>query len=442
MRWLGDLKNDQLLRSARELLFSQNYVPAALSEQLRGLTNEASSNEAMAVGDLDEPFPEGWYKQEDRDPCSTGLAAFDKFLDGGHCRKESNGLLAATGSGKTTTMVALSTLAARQAYREQRDRDEPGPIGISYFFTWEEPVEALRIRALANLAVIPRKTIAEFMRTHDVSVFSTNDNLKTYEQSVYMARENAQRASLGVEPLREVRFGELSRYRWAEKILNLCWRIVDMTGCDERFPGRGGGLTAEVGSIIRQHLEAEETKGRPRRVDVVAMDYVGAAALRHMGMTGKDPERSLRYIINHWALGVKQQVAIPFDCFAWSCHQLSSDANMKPAGHVPHYTNSKEGRAFADNTDFTICYGTLTKEGVFVASCGKHRRTEQLDESLLQLDGELANIVDTERHWVLDRTAKTIISRDEAAGITSGSSMAQTPTSGSDRVVNHSRATL
>lgn len=373
---------DQLCRHSREAL-SLPHTPLSLSSVFTELADAAASFSNLSASSLDQPFADGWDEVTrigERRP--TGISFLDYFLDGGQVRGESYGLLGPYGGGKSTIGLMISIEEARREFSRWKQSDFSGVPGRSYVFNYEEPLDQIRAKALSYLAFIPRKRVEEAMRTRNYNIFS---------------------AEAG-----EYGLSERTRFDWAKKVLNNCWRLVDMTGSDSNHPGRGTGLVDEIASIIRHDLSFS---GGSRCLSVV-VDYALAAIDAHLSSQGLDTSE-LRHYVNRFPLRMKRKIGKPFDCPTWSLHQLNTTANTFRPGQLPRHTDASEGRAFAENCDFCFIIGLPTRDGRSAFGCTKHRRAREMPPVVVSMRGETARVVDDRDNWSLDEHRMQIVPREE-----------------------------
>ena len=407
--WLKKFLEDRLVDSIREALTTPT-TPLAIASNLGVWTQAAANYQALDGKRIGLAFPENW-DQDDAafvNKRSTGLSLFDSFMDGGDAAGESYGLLGPYGGGKTTLAVMLTTLRAKLAYAAWQENNFEGSCGLSFHFTYEEGLGSLRLRALSYIAEIPRHILTAAITGKDYSLFSQAGNLKAYEQRKFAADlRNGQ-------PVR----GELERCQYAQHILNHCWRPVDMTGADPDHPGRGTGLVDEVAAIVRQELTVLGREGRPAHVDIVLVDYVLACIERHT-----DDSDALRHMIRNFPMQMKHKVAIPFDCPAWSMHQLDTKAQALPPGKMPNKTDASEGRAFAERLDFLFAIGNVNRDSQAAFGALKVRRTQPKPPIVVELDGDNANVVDRRAEYTIDPRSHRIVASDEGRAIGGGQAL-------------------
>jgi len=412
LKYLKRYLEDRLADEVRSAL--TGYTPMNIQELLVKAVARTEELSMADARDVALPFEDDWLEDnahlELRD---TGVDFINHFTgddDGagfGHGCTESFGLLGPFGGGKTTTGIMLSTLGSKLAFDAWRANERQGPLRLSYQFSWEEPKQSLRIRALCFLAQIPRKTLVTAIRAKDMRAnLSCSTSLKDYERERW-----AHRLRSGARVA-----GEYERFQKAKAILNATWRVIDLTGNDKEAGHTGSGLVDEVAAIIRR--DQQRTRDTETGVQVVVVDYVGAAAERYIDAQGLDHGGNLRHIINRWPLHMKNKVGVPFFCPTWSLHQLSTTANTGSPGNVPKYTDAAEGKAFAENLDFCFMFGLKTKQSHMVVTCNKARREAAREERVVHLDGEFQIVRDADETHILRN--RKIVTRAEDRGLQGG----------------------
>lgn len=393
--WLKKFLEDRLVDSIRETLTTP-MTPADITANLGVWTQTAANYQSLDGKRISVAFPDNWDQDETAfiDKRPTGLSLFDSFMGGGDAAGESYGLLGPYAGGKTTLAVMLTTLRAKLAYASWLEAGREGSYGLSFHFTYEEGLGSLRLRALSYIAEIPRTTLETAIATRDYSIFSRTGNLKPYEQRKYAPQLHSG------HPV----YGEFERFRRAQRMLNKCWRVVDMTGADPDYPGRGTGMVDEVAAIIRQEVTMASREGEQVHVDIALVDYVLACIERHT-----DDREALRHMIRNFPMQMKHKVAIPFHCPAWSMHQLDTKAQALPPGRMPNKTDASEGRAFAERLDFLFAIGNATREGYAAFGPLKVRRVKMLPPIVAEIDGDNAAVLDRRDEYSINERTHRIM---------------------------------
>ena len=251
LRYLQWFLEDCMLEEVREE-FSSSQAPADLRKKFEELQGRISSVSSIVAKPLDQPFPKGWDSVDAAIITrTTGVPFLNNFMDGGEAAGETYGLLGPYGGGKTTLGVQLTVAGALRAYKEWKSNGKTGPYSVAYLAHYEEPAKSLRIRALSYLAEIPRRTINDAIKEQNYNIFSRRDNLKAYERRKYA--ESMSRGGLVM--------AEYDRFRFAQKVLNKCWRLIDMTGVSKSRPSSGNRLVDEIADDIYSDQEAMKFSG-------------------------------------------------------------------------------------------------------------------------------------------------------------------------------------
>jgi hypothetical protein len=404
--WLRKFLEDRLVDQIRSAL-TTSTTPQDMRSKLTAWNDQAADYQALEGKRVSKAFPENWDKSDTAfiSKRTTGISFFDSYMGGGDAAGESYGMLGPYAGGKTTAAVMLTTARALLAYNAWLRAGKQGSYGLSFHFTYEEPLGALRLRALSYMAKIPRGTLEQAVETQNYGLLSRTGNLKPYEQRRF---RTALQSGQAVQ-------GEFQRFRWAQRVLNQCWRVIDMTGSDEEFPGRGSGLVDEVAAIVRQEVSLAARDGEPVHVDLVLVDYVLACIERHT-----DDREALRHLIRNFPMQMKHKVAIPFSCPVWSMHQLDTTAQALAPGRMPNKTNASEGRAFAERLDFLFAIGNATREGNAAFGPLKVRRVKMEGPIVVQLDGDNAQLLDKREEYTINERTHRIISMGEARVVGGG----------------------
>ncbi len=390
VRYINERTIDQL----RAKFLDGNEIPTNLSEMFGSLASQAANVEALRGSPIESPFANDW-RPKPIEKRSTGTPFFDEFLLGGDVRGEVYGFMGPYGSCKTTLGVMLSTFRARQAHAEYlkaKADGKPIPLGMCYYFFYEDEPDGYIMRALSCIGQIDIETL------RNGEQFSTSENLKPYERELFKDQ-----AAVGAAVL-----GEDLRYKQGERILHSNWRIIDMTGNDPKNPGRGTGLVAEIRDIIQSDLEAHPGT----RVDHVVIDYVGAAAKRH-AMVSAGGYDNLRHHIGNFPLDASNMIAGRFKTPVYLLHQLSGKKNAMKAGVAAEHTDAAEALNFGENCNFCFQVGKPNDENLTVFNCSKHRRAPPKQEVVVFIDGRFSAVRGTGDRYFVDQVSKRIISADE-----------------------------
>lgn len=238
------------------------------------------------------------------------------------------GLLGPYGSFKTGLGVQIVTSCAKLQLAS------PDP-GLCVYFVYEGGRREIQIRAMAQLAEMPKQTIEEFYRTRgDLSVFSTSDRLRDYEVSRYARQDNQTPA--------ELRFGEAERYYRATELARFLY-VADMSGSNGNETA-GSGYVSEIVQYLDRLSRAS---GLPIRMVVV--DYVKRMCVRHLQAKGLSTTDRLREFVSPVPDTIRRMVAEKFGCAVWLLQQLNAEANKRAPGAAQHHSDAAESKDFGEN---------------------------------------------------------------------------------------------
>lgn len=355
---------------------------------------KASQIESVHSGAIAEPFSEDWVPAA-LNAKLTRVSFLDNFLRVGDAPNETYLLMGPFGSCKTTLCVQLSVLRAQQSYEEWLESGkDPAKKGKSYLFFYEGGYSEYRLRALSFAGQIQRSRLEDF---GDKKIALSNSNeLADYERKLF-----AKQISHGVNVL-----GEQERIEVVKRQLNPCWRLIDMTG-NSGAPGQGGGLLQEIQSIIAADLETDGGY-----VAGVYIDYLKAAAERHLTVTGKD-HAEFRHLIGTFAMHATNEIAVKFHTPVWLLHQLSGEANSRTAGVRHDHSAASESKSAPENVAFSFQVSRLTNENLGVLSCTKHRRAPPMSDSIIAVDGQLGVVHDVNHKYAFDSISRSIVPKSE-----------------------------
>jgi hypothetical protein len=373
--------SERLLARVREASEAEG-TPVALPQLLSEMADDAASLVEITSDDIELPFPEDW-RPKSIGVHGTGVDFLDKFLRGGHAKREVYGLLGPYNTCKTPLMLQISIEGARAFYEEYLSGSSE--VGIAYHFTYEEALDPVRLRSISYAALIDRERLED----HDGDEhLSTGENLLDYEKELFA---DALRAGQRVA-------GERGRMQRAKKYLNLCWKPEDMTGSATKNRLRGTGGAREIAQLIRCDLERKRSINP--RCRLVTVDYAGAAISRFMS-AGDLPLADFRHYLGRFPLELKNHVANVFDCPVWVAHQLNADSNARTSSRLSHHTDAAEARNFAENLDFCLNIGTKSPENLCMFGSSKNRRTKRTDPIIIRIEGQYGRISAAE-DWMVD----------------------------------------
>lgn len=409
--YLKRYREDHLMRTLRERNNQSGYTPTDIYSLLESYVSAADEIRTFDSVAADMPFPEGWDISESRvNTRMTNLGFLDAMLDGGCAPKEVVGVIGPTGSCKTTLMLHASTEIARSVRSEWRT-GKAQKLGFVYTFFYEGSLNEMRMRALCCAAMVPRKTLQK----GDMAALSRSDCLKPYEASMYDNGDDRLVKPQGESHPGVIRLGEYERFQLAVRQLNDNWRCIDMTGSDPKAPGRGAGSISEIATIIEADQRNIAAAGRVEPyVAGVFIDYAGAAIERYIDFSGERYDGSLRHLLQRFPYHAKQKLAVRYDTTVWILHQLAGKANAVTHCRPPKGTEASECRSFRENCDFMLVLGNPDRTNRCMIRQDKHRRSEQLEDMVLQIEGDFGRVVSASQQYALDRYSGQIVSIDEA----------------------------
>lgn len=353
-------------------------VPLNLTDVL----DQARTSAAMIQASQSNPrkafLPDDWAPQKIVG-LPTGLGFIDRPLQGGQVPGEIFTVLGPYGGGKTTLAIQLAIESAKLFQRVALETGEP--LRHVHYFGYEDGEEMYRARAHANAAEIPRDTLEA---SDGWAGLSSTGALKGYEVEMYNRRNTPD----------AIRFGERERLQAAGRLLNPNFHIMDMRN------DAGWGGIPEIVALLEQDQQQEIRPG------LVIVDYIGAVVKRQVDSAqGKgDPRSAITLGVNSFPMMAKQRIGAKFNVPVWLMHQYSAPSNKRTAGSKMHHTDSADGRAVGENSDFCLCLGTRDPQThVFMAEWTKGRRTAAFGQQLLlQMEGAFARLRDASSEFVLD----------------------------------------
>ena len=306
------------------------------------------------------------------------------------------------GGGKSTI---LNQVACNVAIDEQRQALQENRIPkFVYVFNYER-VEDVLSHHLTYLAQVDRRTVEDFIYRNDKSIFSTGRDYKPYELKQFAYRINKAKAGNGSWPN-----AELERIEQARQILQTNLFVADFTGRKQAYMAYSGSYVPGIAEFIGMH---QKRMGEPG-VAGVFIDYAGTCVRANIAVTGKqDHERAL---IENLPLMCKRIIANKFATFVWVAHQLAAaEADRRP-GTAPNKNAFKGSKAFAENVDFCVVNGTLTRDGFAVFAQSKARRGDQLPDTAGRLLADRCKWISAGANYVVQNN--TIMTKDEANTLT------------------------
>lgn len=353
------------------------------------LLQYSSQAEAVSVldsGALSKPFPDQLETITPLSTHTTGCTFFDGYMNGGQAGGEVYGFAAPYGVCKTTVACQLACNALRHAQAEFHAGVTKAPK-VVYFVTYEEPLELLRPRFLSYMAGCDKNPI-EAGEWDKLSRTERRD-YKPYERYRYKAQLAAK------IPIP----GEYERVNVARAQMNVNLRLLDFSGADQTLYE----ASSEMEMGIRRVIQQDQSRCGEPGVALVLVDYVGAAADRRCQVKNLDPDRALRHLIGRFPGRLGNSVAKYWKCPVWAFHQLNTLANAKKPGVAPLISDAGEAKSFMENCVFGFMVGTQTLDALAVLTCVKQRRARKLPDMVIKIDGQFAQVLNTEGAYRIDR---------------------------------------
>lgn len=429
-KYLKEYLEDRLAAKLRNEVSDGYSTSAGMFELLSRYQEEAGSIGTLTPKPLASPFEEGW----DNDNASaihkvaSDLPFLSNMTNGGIARGEVLLLMGPHGSCKTTIAVQMACEQALSHYENWdnlRHESPDEPLRYVYMFFYEGTLAEMRMRCLSYAARIARESLEE----GDVAKLSRAGSLKDYELKDPKLQAFVEGNAVHIP-------GELERYRLLQQKLNRNLRIVDMTGNDQDFPGRGYGMVDEMVQVIRGEQELAKTQGENRGTALVVIDYAGAAVERHMDHNNIPRDRGLRFLLNKFPMHCKNKLAVAFDCPVLLMHQLSGAANAMNPGKVAKGTDAAESKTVRENTDWCMVLSNPDKDGLCVVTMDKHRRAPSTNNEVIRINGRFCRVDSTDGRYFYDQSQGKIVNRSTLHSVNSSDS-GEGPYSSSDDIPGH-----
>lgn len=353
------------------------YLAAQTVEE-QAVYNKKQDNLFQVSWDINNPF----------EKITTGLEFFDIFMGGGAATSEVYLYMAPYGTCKTTVAVQLWAEASKIAAVRT-----DGKIGLSFYVSYEAPRAELQHRILMYDAQINRASL-EGMGKLGMQALGNNPlTPKEYEKHRF-------------KDLIAAGLFKPERQRAEESIarLNDHCVVLDMTGSDIENPSAGSRGLSEIVNRIKAELRV---RGPEYVVQNVIIDYLGLMVDRD---TTKPVVRGLEnHILYQRAVSaIAHNISTKLKTHTWIIHQLSGEANANtnPTRKV-HHTDGKGSKSVGENAHFCFASGALTKDGLGMLSCTKHRRYRDVPPVIIKLYGEFNCVVHAD-NFVVDSKGQIV----------------------------------
>lgn len=348
-----------------------------------------------------DPISDGVLDNEDFFPkaaqtYTTQMQFLDELLGGGHAPQECYTVLGPTSGGKTAFCVQLALEGAMYQAALASDIG-PDQAGHWYYFTYELNEEQIRQRINIYGAKIHWDTYNKTKNPNKTLSTSTDlSTIKEYEKDPYINSPG--------NPIK----GELERLRDLKARMsgkNSYLRIVDFSGT---YPASGKGGVPE----IVKHLQREMSRGK--RIAGIVIDYAGLCINRMINSDSRYRPESEFSLLSQFVDTIRNQICVPMNCTGWVPHQLHGDSTKRAPGVVPHHSEARGCRNFADNADFSVQMSAYHKTtGLMTFGSTKHRRAPGREEGVIvRFDGALGCFRYPDSVYMVDPHTKQIVPRD------------------------------
>jgi RecA/RadA recombinase len=371
---------------------------SALNTDAQAMINQLAVISTLGrMADRDS-YSAGWAAEETVEMFPTGISFIDEYMGGGHVCGELYGLMGPFGSCKSTIAYMLAGNAVNLFHTQHRENPQ-SPRKVVFVVSYEDPLRVMQKRTLGYVAQIPRE-VMDSLRDEETDLLRA-PNYRDYERELFATDFRASRPVPG----------EYERVTDAIAKLNAHTCYLDMTGISR--PGVGGGYIPEIANLISAYLQTHPGTA----CGLVVIDYVGAAAKRHIAAKGLSND-DLRHLVGGAALAAKTSIATKFKCPIWMLHQLKGQANKMGEGRLADYADSAECSSFAENFDYMFIIGQPNR--TFNAAqfgCGKCRRSAPRAATVILIDGRMYRVQPGNALYAIDTNQHRIIRREDASRV-------------------------
>jgi len=147
---------------------------------------------------------------------------------------------------------------------------------------------------------------------------------------------------------------------------------VDMTRAerDETDENSDCGVY-DVWQLVKKHNASCE---KEKRIKTVILDWQGAMIAKIASVTGQNLDGGYQHISKKETL-IAQRMAREEKVLVIIFHQLSTDAQQRPATYLPNMNESMNNRGLCFDMDLVLCIGRLDKNRVCWLNPAKTRKT-------------------------------------------------------------------
>lgn len=271
----------------------------------------------------------------------TNIPWIDAMLGGGQRRKECNGLMGATGAGKTTLALQMAVANVKDAVSEALiNHTTPEAV---LFYTFEQSHSQLWPRVASNGASIERSRI-----TQAGTLKLSNDPSAPLPYEAELWPDAADRVS------------EVERFQDMCRILNGNLFIRNMSGVSDE--GDTDEQARQKSSLGRNGIDGiafdamDFCNKTGRNIHTIYIDYAGLVCSRRLGVNESDPD-ALRRALAQLGDLCRFQLAGQLNCTVWLLHQLSGAACGRSPTDIPHHSWGANCKTIVDNMSNCLCLG-------------------------------------------------------------------------------------
>ncbi len=401
----------------RDRMLAQGTIPADMVAELNRARGELEVIGSLSEVDLEQPFPEGWDKEDATQLFTSGVDTLDKFMGEGWCAGEVILFMGPFGSCKTLlachgvarlinycgTLYTKQLKAWRKLLKKGEKVKAPRCPTVVLIFT-EGSKRDYRNRLLSNLAQVPWKKLQRMASVRDLSACNRPAGKAKEENTEYELHEFKDEKKGNTKF-----YCEQERIRQATVLFNRHLVMIDCTDSSTSLHRIGKGGIPEIANVVntyfRKHADAYPL--------AFWLDHASALARRYVSGIegGMSDNRLLRTVLNGMPLECRDRLAVPYKCPVAIMHQMSGEANKRSPTARMHHTDGSETTSMAEYTDFAIVTGIPDHEQRAVFRCTKHRREPPSPERVVCVDGNFNRVLDWHDNYYVSGT--DIVARTE-----------------------------
>jgi len=341
-------------------------------------------------------------------PC--GVTMLDNYMHGGSHPGEVQAVLGPIGVGKTTLGVQICVKSAQ--LQHEFEKKTPNSGGISVFFSYEDNLRQLRVRALACAADIDKERLDAVYPNY--KLLSTSDSLEDYER----AKWRKQLAQHHRVP------GEQERKQACEAWMNRHLHLIDFSPSRTyNKSGKGHHGVPEKRTVL------DELRRRTNRhIACVVDDHAGVCVRNYLNAAGIPitPQNLITYL-GDYISQMANHIAGPFGCPTFVMHQLKGQVLGKSAGSKVHHSDAAWCSMFAEAAQYAFCLSNKDDlHNACMLYCTKSRRSEPHPPQVCQIT-HFNTLEPAQEYLRLDATTQRIVPKREAdryaGNVSSGSAV-------------------